>query len=96
MVHADRHMDKLDMWLILRCSSHFAENLWPCTIGWLAFPFSEPAVFPHMAHAENLFSMSPFQARRPYANLPFALNAQRWQYFLPCSVLVLHVSQELE
>jgi hypothetical protein len=30
------------------------------------------------------------------ANLPFALNAQRWQYFLPCSVLALHVSQELE
>jgi hypothetical protein len=27
MVHADRRMDKLDRWLIPRCSSHFAENL---------------------------------------------------------------------
>jgi hypothetical protein len=37
-----------------------------------------------------------FQARCSYAHLPFALNAQRWQYFLPCSVFALHVSQELE
>jgi hypothetical protein len=27
MVHAGRRMDKLDMWLIPRRSSHFAENL---------------------------------------------------------------------
>jgi len=32
----------------------------------------------------------------PHMAQAFALNAQRWQYFLPCSVFVLHVSQELE
>ena len=73
MVHADRRMDKSDMWLIPRCSSHFAENLWPCTIGWLAFPFSEPTLFPHMAHAEK-DSAWAFQARHSCAPLTIRLK----------------------
>jgi hypothetical protein len=49
-----------------------------------------------MAQAEKESLSAVFSITLGGIDVPFALNAQRWQYFLPCSVFVLHVSQELE
>jgi hypothetical protein len=50
---SDWPRQELILWLLLHGCTHLAENLWPCTIGWLDFSLAKVTLFPHMEQAEE-------------------------------------------